>query len=90
MWYLSDEAVGLALFSDELPAADKVKIVNRMTAKPGEWKVRGDATILKEVARLGDFANQRALTLLSRLKIGESFLTHPPENWIQNEDYMGE
>ena len=58
-----------------------------MTAKPGERKVRGDARLLKEGACLGDFATQRTLTLLSRLKIGDSFLTLPPEKWIENNDY---
>ena len=48
MWYLSDEAVGLALFSDQRPVTDKVNIVHRVTAKPGERKVRGDAAVLKE------------------------------------------
>ena len=33
LWYLSHEAVGLALFSDELPAADEVKMVTRLTAE---------------------------------------------------------
>ena len=52
-WHLSDEAVGLALFSDQLPVTDKV-IVHRVTAKPGERKMRGDAAILKEETCLGD------------------------------------
>ena len=56
--YLSDEAVGLALFSDELPAADKVKMVTRMTAETGERKVRGDASILNHGVCLGDFTNK--------------------------------
>ena len=58
MWYLSDEAVGLAMFSDQLPVTDKVNIVHRVTAKPGERKVRGDAAVLKEGACLGDFATK--------------------------------
>jgi hypothetical protein len=87
MWYLSDEAVGLAFFSDQLPAADKVKIVDRMSAEPGERKVRGDATLLRNGACLSDFANRRTRSLLSRLKIGDSFLTLPPETWIDNDEY---
>ena len=56
-WHLSDKAVGLALFSDQLPVTDKVNIVHRVTAKRGERKVmRVDAAVLKERACLGDFA----------------------------------
>ena len=87
LWYLSDEVVGLALFSDELPAADKVKMVTRLTAETGERKVRGYASVLNQGACLGDFTNQRTRTLLSRLNIGDSFLALPPEKWIENEDY---
>ena len=36
LWYLSDEAVGLSLFSDNVPAAEKVKIVKNMSRGPGE------------------------------------------------------
>ena len=46
------------MFSDQLPVTDKMNIVHRVTAKPGERKVRGDAAVLKEGACLGDFATQ--------------------------------
>jgi len=54
LWYLSDEAVGLALSSDKLHAADKVNMITRMTAETGERKVRGDASILNQGSWLGD------------------------------------
>lgn len=53
--YLSDEVVGLAP-TDQLPVTDKVKIVDRMTVKSGERKMRGDATVPNEEACQGDFA----------------------------------
>jgi len=51
--YLSDEAeifrsVCLALLSDQLSVTDRVEITNRISAKPGKRKMRGDATTLKE------------------------------------------
>ena len=44
---------GLVLFSFELSVSDKVKIVDRMTTKPTEWNVRGDAMILKKKSAWG-------------------------------------
>src|SRR6218665_1527698 len=60
LWHLSDEAVGicLAFFSDKLNGTDRVKMFDRITAKPGERKMTGDATILKEVSCLGESAIQ--------------------------------
>jgi hypothetical protein len=71
LWYLSDELVGLALFSDNVSAVEKDKIVRNMMAEAGERKVRGDAAILKKNATsLGDFATKRTANLLHRLRIG--------------------
>jgi hypothetical protein len=88
LWYLSDETVGLALFSDRVPTVEKVKIVQGMKTEPGERNVRGDATILNEGSNLGDFATTRTARLLPRLKIRDSFLTLPPDQWNENEDYQ--
>ena len=40
LWHLSDEAVYLALFSDQLSVTDWVKMFDRITAKPGERKMK--------------------------------------------------
>ena len=34
MWYLSDETVGLALFSDNVPASEKSSIIHHLRGKP--------------------------------------------------------
>jgi len=70
LWYLYDEAVGLALFSDRVPSAEKLRIVEGMTQKSGVRNVRGIAAILKEGVRLGDFASERTAKLMLRLQIG--------------------
>jgi len=88
LWYLSDEAVGLALFSDKITSAEKLRIVNGMTTEPRERSVTGNATILKEGVKLGDFATRRTASLLQRLKFGDSFLTLPPEEWCGNKEYI--
>ena len=87
MWYLSDETVGLALFSDTVSSTEKAKIVAGFTTEPGARKVRGDPAIINEAAHLGDFSTKRSAMLLLRLHIDGSFLTLPPEEWINTEAY---
>src|SRR6218665_2736839 len=48
----------LSLFSDKLSVTDRVKMFDRITSKPGEKKMIGDATILKKESCLGDSAIQ--------------------------------
>ena len=42
MWYLSDETVGFALFSDAVSSTEKAKIVAGFTTEAGARKMRGD------------------------------------------------
>ena len=77
LWYLSDEAVCLALFSDQLSITDRVKSFDRITAKPNETKMRGDPTIPKEGSCLSEFAIQQTPTPLSSLTNDDSFLLLP-------------
>lgn len=88
LWYLSDELVGLALFSENVTAEEKVNIVQNMTTnEPGERNVRGSVTIVNGEASLEDFATKRTAKLISSLQIGDSFLNLPPDKWDENEDY---
>jgi len=86
LWYLLDEAVCLALFSDQLSVTDRVKILYRISAKPGERKMRGDATILKETSCPGESAIQRTPTNLSCLTNDDSFLLLPSDKWTKNQN----
>lgn len=50
IWYLSDELVGLSLFSDKITSDEKNQIVSRMKITSGlvhDRKVRGNADVLK-------------------------------------------
>ena len=69
MLYLSDETVGLALFSDRVPSTEKAKIVSGFTTEPGARKVRGNPAIVTKAAHLGDFSTKRSAMLLPRLHI---------------------
>lgn len=88
LWYLSDELVGLALFSDLVTAAEKKKIVQGMTRQPGERKVRGDSSILlKPDVCLGDFATTRTADFLCRYNVDNTFLLSAPQQWPEIEQY---
>lgn len=49
LWYLSDELVGLSLFSDKVTAAEKLKIVDKMltSSYPVVRMVRGNLDVIK-------------------------------------------
>ena len=45
------------LLGVSLHAAERVKIVTRLTAEAGERKIQGDASVLNQGACLADFTN---------------------------------
>ncbi|KAK0055102.1 hypothetical protein Bpfe_015393 [Biomphalaria pfeifferi] len=88
-WYLSDETVSLALFSDEVFPIEKQKIITGFGIEPSERHVRGDPSLLQiEDVSLGHFSKRRSQNLLTKLQIGHSFLVLPPEQWNDNTDYQ--
>src|SRR6218665_3284135 len=88
LWYLSDETVGLAMFSDRVTIEEKETLVVGLRREATERSVRGDPTILKEGIRLGDFATTRTLRLLNQPQIEHSFLSIPPGQWNDLESYQ--
>lgn len=88
LWYLSDELVGLALFSDTVSDQDKEKIVKGMTkSTPSTRSVRGNSSLLKKGVTLGDFASTRTGRLFNLLMIDDSFLSLPPQKWKEEQSY---
>lgn len=88
LWYLSDELVGLSLFSEKVSNKAKVEIVKKMECEPTARKVRGDSSLLSDQTVLADFANKRSLQLFDKLKINSIFLTTHPNEWNCNEHYI--
>ena len=86
-WYLSDELVGLALFSDHVSVEEKAKIVTGLSKEPGDRNVRENATRISSQASLGDFAS-RTVELFSRLQIPDTFLAQQPQDWCHDEAYQ--
>jgi hypothetical protein len=88
LWYLSDELVGLALFSDNVSIEEKSKSVAGMSNEPRDRNVRGNSAALSSGASLGDFASRRTASLFTRLQIPDWFLTVAPHDWCQDEMYQ--
>jgi len=91
MWYLSDELVGLSLFSDNVSPAVKSAIVKGLIREPGKRNVHGESSILaKPDVSLGVFATTRTASLLCCHDIDNTFLALPPEQWPTSESYPSE
>lgn len=90
LWYISDELVGLALFSEKISAEDKCKIIEGMKNAKNSRNVRGPGqlNVLKDNASLGDFATEKTIKLFSRFNISDSFLTLSPRKWEENSNYQ--
>ncbi|GBM29456.1 hypothetical protein AVEN_255842-1 [Araneus ventricosus] len=86
LWYLSDEVVGLALFSDTVLSLEKDAKVKMIRSKPDLRKVRGNCNILKtnQEVYLSDFVTKRSGKLFQTLNIDDAFLNLPSEEWKQN------
>lgn len=89
LWYLSDELVGLSLFSDKVTNNAKAEIVKKIRCEPTDRKVRGDSSLLSNQAELADFANQRSLQVFEKLNINSTFLNTDPNEWNINQHYIG-
>ncbi|GBP27267.1 hypothetical protein EVAR_77281_1 [Eumeta japonica] len=85
LWYLSDELVALALFSEKLSDSDKQAIVQKMNSDGGNRSVRGESAKLTSEVTLEAFVTQRTLKTLSALDIKDSFLELPTDTWNDNE-----
>ncbi|GBP30652.1 hypothetical protein EVAR_76197_1 [Eumeta japonica] len=88
LWYLSDELVALALFSENLSDSDKQAIFQKMNSDGGNRSVRGDSAKLTSEVTLEAFVTQRTLKSLSALDIKDSFLELPTDTWNDNDDYL--
>lgn len=87
LWYLSDELVGLALFSDRISAGQKSKIIAGMKNEKSSRSIRQQSRVLKDGVSLEHFATKRTAELFPRLKICQSFLSLSPEKWEDNIEY---
>lgn len=89
LWYLGEELVVLALFSDKVSDDDK----NRMRIKlaSNEYPARGNNSLRFkddiDGMQLPDFVSERSRFMFSILDIDTSFLSENAESWQYNTSY---
>jgi hypothetical protein len=85
MWYLSEDLIGLALFSDLVPNSEKEAMIVALKKPPMKTDLRRvDSKLVDnfQVKTLSDFVTQRSMNLFTALKIEPIFLTYNPAAWI--------
>ena len=87
--YLSDELVGLALFSNRVSAKDKDQIVAGLKKIKASRNVRepGKLNTLNNYISLRDFATEKTTELFSHFNISDFFLQLSPEVWEESSSY---
>lgn len=90
LWYLSDEAVGLAFFDDEVTLDEKRRMVSALAEKKKPQKVlQASLQDLKsyKTREIHDFISINTKKFFGRFGISTDFLSIDPSLWIDNEDY---
>lgn len=91
LWYLSEDLVALALFSDHLLVEEKLSLIKAMKLPEKKKDLRRlDGTKIKTFMNktLSDFASSRSYNLFSALKVTCDFLDTNPQTWDSRADYM--
>lgn len=90
LWYISEDLVGLAIFSDQVTSREKKDIVAKMSSVSSSPRmVRGNQEVLKRTAnpKLCNFATTRSKAFFQRMNIRTSFLNSEPDLWKENPDF---
>lgn len=97
LWYLSEELVVLALFSNKVPLETKVKIQLKLLSVTSNktFKLVGNnkkykckSSEIMEEKSLEDFIGNHSYALFDLLEISRAFLRTPVETWNQNQEYI--
>lgn len=78
VWYISDELIGLSLFSNKVTFKNKLSIASKMSGPAPPTMVRGNFNVLSDECELADFSNSRRTLSLTKLNIKRSFLSKHP------------
>lgn len=85
LWYLSDELVVLALFSNKVTIEEKANMVAQMTRHVGQRTENSikHTTEIDDIQniQLHHFISPRSFFLFERLQLDDEFLNENPENW---------
>ena len=91
LWYLSEDLISLAFFSDKVSTEEKKSMVVALT-KPGQPRNirRVDSKLIQssQATTLSDYVTKSSENLFSSLKIDSTFLDSDPSTWSSRQDYM--
>lgn len=93
LWYLSEEAVGLAFFDETLPENVRVRMAKALGKNYEEEKTKKytcKVTELRALAKkeLDYFVSTETKSFFERFEIDTSFLSDPPSSWNSNETFL--
>ena len=91
LWYLSEDLIGLALFSDCVWNSEKEAMIAGLKRPPMKTDVRRvDPKSIAEFQTntLSDFVTERSMNLFTALKIDPTFLVDDPATWPSCPAYI--
>lgn len=91
MWYISEDLIGLSLFSDLVSTDEKKDIVKALETPENVKDLRRvDSGSVKSFngKKLSHFATKRSLNLFTALQLKHTFLKSDPETWAEQQDYQ--
>lgn len=91
LWYLSEDLIGLALFSDNVWDSEKAAMVDAFKKPKMQHDLRrvDSKTIAAfQTKTLSDFVTDRSLNLFTAMRIDPAFLTGHPSTWLECPDYI--
>ena len=90
LWYLSEDLVALALFSDRVYTHEKMAIVAAFEKPERNDDLRRiDPKMIPpfQATTLSEFVTKRSLHLFTALKLSRDFISVDPATWDSREDY---
>lgn len=93
LWYLSEEAVGLSFFDNNVSVDIKKKMVKAINVQENKEKckriIANPTNILQTYSQkdLSDFVNSNTHAFFDRLEISKEYLLVDPSDWNERFDY---
>lgn len=91
LWYLSEDLIGLAFFSDSVLDGEKKAMVTALQKPKLQENVRRvdpNSVASFQAKSLSDFVTKNSLNLFTALRIDPSCLQGSPATWCQCSDYV--
>ena len=91
LWYLTEDLIALALFSDKVCDHEKAAMVDALRKPVMEQDVRRvDAKTITafRTKTLSDFVTERSWNLFTVMRIDPAFLAGDPSTWLECQDYI--